>query len=111
MKIEAKVFGDNRGFSFDLLDMSDILVIGEDTLPECIYSHTKFYANEQTADRHASATVDKFRKATESERRKMCGYDTATECRVDWAGRTKRVGNRNTPVKQPVESADCPAQI
>lgn len=79
MSLEARIFEENDEFSFDILQMDDILVVGEDTLPELLFT-SKGYAREQTAERNATKWIDDYNKAGEPKRRRLRGDDTTTQC-------------------------------
>ena len=95
--IEARIFSDSQGFTFALFDTDDILIVEGETVAEQIYEHDKHYIHEETAERHAAATLERFNTASDSILRSLCGYDSVAQCKH------KRivgpVGNRNTPSK------------
>ena len=98
MKPEARLFVENGQFWFDVVDMDDILEVGEDCFPEHLYTSKKGYTRESSAESAAATSIERFLGKSEADRRKLCGYDTVSQCR-NRPARTGRVGNRNTPVK------------
>ena len=77
MNLEARIFRENNGWCFDIVDLSDTIEVKGEDLPELLYTHPKTYTHESTADRHANATIDRINRATQKERRTLFGYDAA----------------------------------
>lgn len=70
---EAKVIARNGQFSFDILDTSDTMEVGDEVLSESLYTSGD-YAQESTADRNAAKMLKQFRAAGRSELHRLCGY-------------------------------------
>lgn len=98
MKPVARLFVDKGQFWFDVVDESDTITVGDDVLPELLFTSKKGYTREGSAESAADRAIAGFIGASEANRRKLCGYDTATQCRTRKA-KAGRVGNRNTPVR------------
>lgn len=82
MNLECQVFPSNTKYSFDIVDLDDILTVGDEVLPECLYTSTREYANESTAERNGQEWIKRFTKAHEAEQRRLCGYDKQSDCRA-----------------------------
>ena len=80
--LECRVFPSNCKYSFDIVDLDDTLEYGDEVLPECLYTSTREYANDSTAERNGANWIKRFNKSSEAERRKLCGFDAVTACRV-----------------------------
>ena len=80
MKLEAKILLETGGFSFDVIDLDDIVKVGEDIIPESLYT-SKTYAREETAERNAKSTLAKMKKMSDRQLRTFCGYDPASHCK------------------------------
>ena len=81
MKLEAKTIMQNGKFGFDIIDTGDAVDYNGVTLHESIYS-SDWYSNEQTSDRNSLKWISTFNGSSEAVRRKLCGYDTQSDCRV-----------------------------
>lgn len=79
--IESQVFEQNDEFSFDIVDLGDILEVAGMTLPGLLFT-SKGYAREQTAERNAAKWIADYDKADEPKRRRLCGFDTIAQCRL-----------------------------
>lgn len=80
MRIESRIHVEGDLYRFEIVDMDDVVAVAEGELPESLHL-SKTYAREVTAERNAEKWIDKFKSATESVRRKMCGYDPVSACR------------------------------
>jgi len=80
--IEARVFLQSGSFLFDIVDTDDILIVGEEVLPELIYTSPKSYAREETAERNAAKWIKTYNESTERQRRTLRGYDPASHCKL-----------------------------
>ena len=80
-RIESRIHVEGDLYRFEILDSEDETVVGEEVLLESIHLATRTYSNETTAERHAKTWIGKFKAATESVRRRMCGYDSQSDCR------------------------------
>lgn len=98
MKPTARLFVENGQFCFDIVDIDDTLEVEGELLPELLFTSTKGYTREGSAESAADRAIAGFVGASEANRRKLCGYDTEAQCSTRKA-KAGRVGNRNTPVR------------
>lgn len=90
MKPTAKFFKHDGKIWFDIVDMDDTTTVGDDVLPELLFTSKKGYIREGSADRAADKAIEEFSRASESDRRRMCGYDEESECRTGKDRTTRR---------------------
>jgi hypothetical protein len=96
MKPTAKFFKYDDKIWFDIVDMDDTITVGDNVLPELLFTSDKGYKREGSADRAADKAIEKFNRASESDRRRMCGYDPVSKCGVG-KDRTARQKLRKRP--------------
>ena len=80
MKLDAKILLESGGFSFDLIDLDDIVKVEGEDIAESIFT-SKTYAREETAERNAKQTIAKMKKMSDRQLRTFCGYDPASHCK------------------------------
>ncbi len=80
MKLEAKILLETGGFSFDLIDLDDTLIVDGQPVAESIFT-SKTYAREETAERNAKQTIAKLKKMSDRQLRTFCGHDPASHCK------------------------------
>jgi len=100
MKPTAKFFRHEGQIWFDIVDMDDTTTVGDDVLPELLFTSKKGYTRERSADRAAAKAIEEFNRSSESERRELCGFDSYDDCNAREAKPEGwRAGNRNVPAK------------
>jgi len=74
MKLESRPFPVKGGYSYEIVNLSDTLEMGDSSFPEHVHTDSSVAANIETAARRGDKWIETFLNSSPAEQRTLQGF-------------------------------------